>query len=187
MTTLRYFINWIIEQKNDIVFCFNNYFINCIPFWPVRRFFYCLQGMKIGKKSRILMKTHIVAPQNIIIGDNTYVNEYCLLDGRGGITIGDNVTIALHSKLITGGHDIDDDFSYKEDRIYIGNHVAIFSACVILSGALIEEGCVFSAGAIVRKGKYRKNGLYAGNPAKYIRERKSKLNYEQNFWHPIFR
>lgn len=188
MRFFRSFVIWLYERKSEIVFSFNNYILNSIPFWPIRKMFYKFQGMKIGKGSRIMMKTHIVCPNKICIGNHTYINEYCFLDGRGGIEIGDNVTIAVYSKLITGGHKIDDErFDYKEGKIVIGNNVAIFADCIVLSDVKIEDGCVFSAGTVARKGKYTEKGIYAGNPAKYIRKRKSQIKYKQNFWFPIFR
>lgn len=41
----------------------------------------------------------------------------------------------------------------------------------VLDGAVIEEGCVFAAGAVVAAGVYRKNSIYGGVPAKFIKAR----------------
>lgn len=106
----------------------------------------------------------------------------------GGVTIGSNVTIAVYTKLITGGHRIDDDiFAYHGERIEIGDHVAIFADSIVLGGAVIEDGCVFSARSLVRRGIYGKSGIYAGNPARLVRKRKSALSYKQDTWHPVMR
>ncbi|MBP5528601.1 MAG: acyltransferase [Lachnospiraceae bacterium] len=181
-------IKFIKEICKNLIYIFINYFITYIPFWPLRKLLYLICGMKIGKGSRILMGTKIDGSSKIRIGKRTIVNENCFLDGRSGLTIGDDVTVAVYSRLISGGHFIDDeDFAYHGDEIIIGNNVAIFSGCTVLAGANIEDGCVFSAMSLVRKGTYKKKGIYAGNPAKYIRDRECSLNYKQDYWHPILR
>ena len=175
------------EVKHELAYIILNYFVCYIPIWVIRKLLYRLFGMKIGKGTRILMGTKINYPKHIIIGDNTIINEWCYLDGRGGISIGSNVTIANYTKLITGFHDIDDEnFKYCESRIDVGNNVAIFADSVVLAGAIINDGCVFSAKSLIRKGVYNKKGIYAGNPAKFIRSRRSKCEYIQ-FWPTIFR
>lgn len=179
---------WTLHEiKFEIKFLFLNYIVSYFPIWMVRKKIYNLFGLKIGKGSRILVGVKVYEPKGIKIGNNTIINDWCYLDGRGGIVIGDNVTIATYTKLITGAHNIDDeDFSYQDSSINIGNNVAVFSDSVVLGGATINDGCIFSAKSLVRKGTYEKNGIYAGNPAKFIRYRKSSCNYNQ-WWPTIFR
>ena len=73
----------------DMLYVFYNYFVCNIPSWTIRKFFYLCGGMKIGRGSRILMKTVVIKPWRISIGERTYINEFCSLDGRGGIEIGE--------------------------------------------------------------------------------------------------
>ena len=166
-------------------------FLNCIvcniPFWAIRKICYKLLGMKIGKGSRIFMSCRVYHPAGISLGDYTFVNECCYLDGRGGISIGSNVTIATYTKLITGSHYIDDDtFGYRDDSIIIEDNAAVFSGSVVLGGATIRKGCVISAMSLVRKGDYKKLGIYGGNPIIYIRDRRSQADYKQSGY-TIFR
>ncbi len=178
----------IKKIRDEFIYIFVNYFICNIPFWPIRKIFYKLVGVKIGKKSRILMKTKIIYPWRLVVGDYTIINENCYLDARGKIKIGSNVTIAVFSKLITGYHDIDkENFDYAEDTIIIRDNVAIFANCIVLAGANIKSGVVVSALSLVCRGDYEANGIYAGNPAKYIRRRESTAKYIQNSWQPWFR
>lgn len=55
-----------------------------IPSWNVRKLFYRMLGMKIGKHSRIMMNTTVMIPWRISIGENSTITEQCFLDGRGG-------------------------------------------------------------------------------------------------------
>jgi acetyltransferase-like isoleucine patch superfamily enzyme len=56
--------------------------------------------------------------------------------------------------------------------------VSIGSDCWIGAGALvgadIESGCVVGMGSVVAKPLSTPNGIYAGNPARFIRLRPSK-------------
>lgn len=159
--------------------------LNClvcnIPLWIIRRFLYQLMGMKIGRGSRILMHCRVYHPHKISIGERTIINECCYLDGRGGIEIGSDVTIATYSKLITGSHKIDNEsFDYYDEAIIIEDNSAIFSGSIVLGGASIRKGCVVSALSLVRRGEYTSRGIYGGNPAKYIRDRTCALQYRQS-------
>ncbi len=178
----------IREILDEVVYIFCNYIVCNIPIWVIRKFIYKVLGMHIGKGTRILMKVKVVYPWKISIGKYTIINEACFLDGRGGMEIGDNVTVAIYSKLITGYHHIDDEnFSYQSEKIKIENNAVIFANCTILGGALIRHGCVIAAASLVQKGDYKENGLYAGVPAKYKRPRHSEAIYVQDSWMPIFR
>ena len=159
--------------------------LNCItcfiPFWPLRWCIYKAFGMKIGRGSRILLHTRVYAPENIVIGQRSWINENCYLDGRGGVQIGSDVTIATYTKLITGSHNIDDEtFSYSQSHIVIEDNCAVFSDTIVLGGAHLEKGVVISAKSLVRKGNYQVKGIYAGNPAKFIRFRKCSCEYRQS-------
>ncbi len=173
---------------DELVFIFCNYIVCNIPIWAIRKFLYQMLGMHIGHGSRLLMKVKVVHPWKISVGRYSIINEECFLDGRGGVTIGDNVTVAIYSKLITGYHNIDDDrFSYRSEGIRIEDNTVIFANSIILGGTLLKHGCVIASMSLVRKGSYKENGFYAGVPAKYIRQRCSKSGYIQDDWMPIFR
>lgn len=178
----------IKSEIYEVEYIFLNYIVCYIPFWPLRKIIYVLLGMKIGKGSRLMMSTKIYMPHKIRIGNYTYINENCYLDGRGGLKIGSNVTIATYSKLITGSHNIDDNFfSYCSAPIIIEDNVSIFSDTLVLGGALLKKGVVISAKSLVRKGEYKEYGIYAGNPAAYVRNRNSSCEYVQEKMYLLFR
>lgn len=176
------------NMLGNMIYIFLNYFVCNIPSWTLRKFLYRLVGLKIGKDSRILMKVTILSPWRIEIGDNTYINEYCFLDGRGGLKIGSNVTIAIYSKLVTGYHNVDDEqFSYLKKPIMIEDDSAVFAGCIVLGGAHICRGGVLTAGSVAKSGEYMSYGIYAGNPIMHIRDRKIKEINITDKWKPFFR
>ena len=181
-------VSFATECIQNIEYNITNHLVSNFPIWGVRKLYYKLRGMKIGKGSYILRGTVVRSPKKIVIGERTIINEYCFLDGRSGIEIGNDVTIAVYSKLISGGHVIDDDeFGYTGEKITIGDNVAVFADAIVLAGARLKLGTVISAGSVVKKGEYGPLKVYCGNPAIYLRERKSAGEYHQDYWHPVFR
>lgn len=172
----------------ELKYLFVNHIICNIPIWIIRKALYQICGMKIGKGSRVLLKTRVYAPSKVIIEDHTIINEYCYLDGRGGLKIGSNTTIAVYTKIISAGHNIDSNtFEYIDAPIVIGNNVAIFADSIVLGGAQIQNGAVFYSRSVIPKGEYIEKGVYAGNPAKLLRMRQSDINYIQDEWSPKLR
>ena len=171
----------------DFIFIFYSYFVCNIPCWSLRRFFYKIGGMQIGEKSRIMMKTVIIKPWRIKIGNNSYINEACHIGARGGVEIMDNVSVSIGTMIITGTHDSQsENFKYKEEYIKIENNVWIGARCIILPGVVLKKDCLIGAGSTVKKGIYKEDGFYSGVPARYISQRKLKGEYTL-YWSPFFR
>src|SRR5664280_455107 len=113
----------------------------------------------------------------IEIGHRFSVNSGTIIDGRGGIKIGDGVMIGPHTAIYSSGHD----FSRPElpmtsldhimapvvihDDVWIGAHVCI------PSGITIGRGTVIAAGAVVVK-DVEDYTIVAGVPAKVIGTRR---------------
>lgn len=166
-----------------------NYIISYIPCWHLRKLLYMACGMKIGKHSRIMMRVVVTHPWKINIGENTTVNEYCYLDGRGGLIIGDNTNIALYSMLITGTHDHrSKGFDYYTESITIGDGVWLAARTMVLNGCEVGDGCLLSAGAVLMpRSKCPGGMMYGGVPAKPIKERGLEGPLEFGYWSIHFR
>lgn len=182
--------NRTIQRLYDVYYnIFNNYFLNfliyIIPFDNIRKLFFFLAGMKIGRKTKINMFQHIILARKITIGSNTHINRYCLLDGRGQLTIGNSVSISFGVKIITGSHEIQSStFDLVNKPIIIGNHVWIGANAVILPGVIIGEGAVIASGAVVTK-NVEAFSITAGIPAKEIGKRNKDLDYNCT-WNQFF-
>lgn len=128
-----------------------------------------------------------------------------LAAGEGGIHIGQFIHIGVGSSLIGRGRIQMDDFSglssrvsvysssddysgssltnpmvpdeYKQVRhadVYLGRHVIVGAGSVILPGAVLEEGVAVGALSMVDK-PCPAFGVYFGNPARRIADRKRDL------------
>ena len=94
---------------------------------------------------------------------------------EGGIEIEDDVRLAAHVKIITTYHPTEKHIIRRkpgEDYNFpckIGRGAWLGLGSVILPKVNIAEGCVIAAGAVVTKST-EPNGLYAGVPAKRIKD-----------------
>ena len=172
--------------KSDCKYIFINGIVNKIPVWNVRAFFYRLVGMKIGKGSRILLGTRIMSPANIEIGERTIINEECVLDGRGGLVIGNDVSISIQSMILTGSHDLSsENFQYIKNEVTIKDNAWLCARSIILPGAEIGRASIIAAGCVFR-GIADDNCIYGGVPSKKIGCREGLFQYHLN-WKPPLR
>ena len=115
--------------------------------------------------------------RQLVIGENSVVNQRCRLDARGYITIGKNVSISPEVHIITADHDIStDDIGGRNRPVKIEDFVFIGSRAMILPGVTIGEGAVVAAGAVVTKSVGPRE-VVAGIPARKIGMRTSAFNY----------
>lgn len=143
-----------------------------IPSHVLRRMFYRLAGMTIGKGSSVHMWANFFLPSNITIGEDTIIGDRIFLDGRAPIRIGDHVDIASQVLIYNSEHDINsEDFRAIEEPVVIEDYVFIGPRVIILPGVKIGRGAVVAAGAVVTK-SVEPYKIVGGVPAKEIGERK---------------
>ena len=106
------------------------------------------KGVKIGEKSRI--QSHTFVCELVSIGESCFI-------GHGVMFIND---------LFENGGPARDSALWRETKI--GNNVSIGSNATILPVSICD-GVVIGAGRVVTK-DITKTGIYAGNPARLIRE-----------------
>lgn len=152
--------------------------IGHIPSHFVRRFFYRIAGIKIGKNSTIHMGARFYNPENIEVGDGTIIGEGVTLDGRNKLFIGSHVDIATGVMIYNAQHDIESpSFLAVSEPVSIEDYVFIGPRSIILPGVKIGKGAVVGAGAVVTK-DVEDNQIVGGVPAKTIGHRDLKdLNY----------
>ena len=153
--------------------------IGNVPFHHVRRFFYRLAGMKIGKNSTIHMYARFYQSGNISIGEGTVVGEHTPLDGRARLKIRNNVAMASGVMIYNAEHDISHEhFLHNLEPVTIEDYTFIGPRAIILPGVTVGAGAIVAAGAVVTK-DVPPHAIVGGVPAKIIGERKHKnLTYK---------
>ena len=141
---------------------------------------YKVENMKIGNNVRI--EDYCVLNGDITLGDNCMICVFCLLDGNSGIEIGENVTLAARCSIHSGS----DDYSGKSlfgcfapknlrkfrtaKKVVIKNHCLLGDSCIIFPGVTLNEGTAIGGNSLVKKDTDEWS-IYAGSPARKIKER----------------
>lgn len=165
---------------------------------------YAVGFKMVGVNVKISNKASIYNPELIEIGDNSRVDDFCLLSGR--IKIGRNVHIAAFCNIAGGELGVvmedfsglaygcqvftqSDDYSgrtmtnptvpkkYKREiikTVKICRHVIIGTNSIVMPGVTIAEGCSVGAMTMVTKST-EPWGIYFGIPAKKIKSRRADL------------
>ncbi len=108
------------------------------------------------------------------IGSNVSIHPMCYIDAIGGLTIGDDVSIAHASTIMSSNHDFTSpgidirSASVIKSAVRIENDVWVGAGVRILAGCHIGSRTVIAAGAVVTR-DVPSHSVSAGVPAKIIK------------------
>ncbi len=166
--------------KDGLIWIICNDILANIPSKHVRFWGLKILGAKISNDVRLYQGFHIRAPSGVHIKSGCSIGPKVLLDGRKGLFIGKNVTIAYEAIIWTLNHDYNDiHFCGKGAPVTIQDYAWICSRSIILPGITIGEGAIVASGAIVTK-NVPPFSIVAGVPAKIIGQR-DKKNYDYGY------
>lgn len=134
-------------------------------------------GCKVRGHVFIAPSARIYAPWLLEIGEMSCLATRTEVYNLGPVKIGDRVTVAQYAYICNGTHDLSDPIQpLLVGDINIEDDVFIGAKAIILPGLHISKASVVGAGAVLTKNT-EPFKIYAGNPAKYIKER--IINYEK--------
>lgn len=105
---------------------------------------------------------------NMEVGDNVVAHRHVLLDDRGGIVLGDRVSISDYANIYSHTHSIVDQRDVTDAVTRIDDDVRITYHATVLAGVHVGENGMVGAGAIATK-DVRPYHVHVGIPAKSIR------------------
>jgi len=123
------------------------------------------RGLQVGGGGR----TNPTA--NLSIGDRCTIHNNNLNIYKE-IVIGNDVGLSTDVVIMTHGYwlSVLEGFPAKFEGVTIGDGVIVGQGVLILPGVVITNKVVIGTGSIVTKSLSVSRSIYAGNPAKYIRE-----------------
>lgn len=159
---------------------------------------------RLGKNVKISDKASIYNADQIEIGDNSRIDDFCVISGKiiigsychitpsclvaggtPGVFFSDFCTLAYGVKVFSQSDDYSGESltnslipeKYKKETfkpVTLGTHVIVGAGSIIFPGVDVAEGCSIGAMTLVNKST-QPWGIYVGNPARRVKERKKDL------------
>ncbi len=129
-------------------------------------------GAKIGKGVVIKPGINIKYPWLLEIGNNVWIGENVWIDNLAMITIEDNVCVSQGALLLCGNHNYKKTtFDLIVGRINLEEGSWVGAKSIVCSGVTLHSHAILTVGSVATK-DLEAYGIYQGNPAEKIRERK---------------
>jgi acetyltransferase-like isoleucine patch superfamily enzyme len=142
------------------------------------------QNVELGVRFRRLLAPHLFARcgrsfkcfqftefsfgYNLEVGDDVVVHRHVLLDDRGGITLGNRVSISDYANVYSHTHSIVDQKEVTNARTVLEDDVRITYHATVLAGVRVGRSGMVGAAAVATK-DVRPYHVNVGIPARSIR------------------
>ena len=123
---------------------------------------------KCGENFKCFQQTEFSFGYNMDVGDNVVIHRHVLLDDRGGITLGDRVSVSDYANIYSHTHSIVEQKDVTNARTVIEKDVRITYHATVLAGVHVGENGMVGAMALATK-DVRPYHVYVGIPAKSVR------------------
>jgi acetyltransferase-like isoleucine patch superfamily enzyme len=123
---------------------------------------------RVGKNFKCFQYVEISFGYNLEVGDDVVVHRHVLLDDRGGITLGNRVSISDYANIYSHTHSIVDQKDVTNARTVLEDDVRITYHATVLAGVRVGHHAMVGAMAVATK-DVRPYHVNVGIPAKSIR------------------
>lgn len=123
---------------------------------------------RVGRNFKCFHYVEFSFGYNLEIGDDVVVHRNVLLDDRGGIVIGNRVSISDYANIYSHTHSIVDQVDVTNAKTVIGDGVRITYHATVLAGTQVGENSMIGALAVATR-DVRPWHVNVGIPAKSVR------------------
>jgi len=123
---------------------------------------------RVGKNFKCFQNVEFSFGYNLEVGDDVVVHRNVLLDDRGGITLGNRVSISDYANIYSHTHSIVDQKDVTNARTVLEDDVRITYHATVLAGVRVGRHAMVGANAVATK-DVRPYHVNVGIPAKSIR------------------
>ena len=139
---------------------------------------------ELNGRMPVIGKNAFIADNAVLIGDVTVGDDCSIWYGAvlrgdvGSIVLGDRVNVqdgaVMHSTIGSSSVKIGNDVSIGHNAVVhgatVGSKVLIGMGAVVMDNAAVPDGTVIAAGAVVLAGSELSPGVYAGVPARKVKD-----------------
>jgi len=134
----------------------------------LRRLLAPLIFKRCGENFKAFQHVEFSFGYNLEVGDNVVIHRHVLLDDRGGLVLGDNVSVSDYANIYSHTHSITDQRDVTDAVTRLDDGVRITYHATVLAG--VHVGCNAMVGAVAVATKdVRPYHVNVGIPAKSIR------------------
>ncbi len=123
---------------------------------------------RCGRNFKCFQFTEFSFGYNLEVGDDVVVHRHVLLDDRGGLTLGDRVSISDYANIYSHTHSIVEQKDVTNARTVLEDDVRITYHATVLAGVRVGRNGMVGAVAVATK-NVRPYHVNVGIPAKSIR------------------
>jgi galactoside O-acetyltransferase len=121
-----------------------------------------------GENFKAFQHVEFTFGYNIEVGDNVVIHRHVLLDDRGGIRMGNGVSVSDYSNIYSHTHSIVDQRDVTNVLTVLEDGVRVTYHATVLAGVHVGEQGMVGANAVATK-DVRPYHVYVGIPAKSVR------------------
>lgn len=175
MTLLQRTLRWIAGQFRPIL---RDLVLNAIAssvMLPkkLRPYFLSLFGHCIARTASIAPNCFLGSWSGLSVGASSYINYGCFFDLGAETVIGRNAFVGYEVMFCTCSHAIGSESQRAGaptvQSIVVGDGAWVGARSILMPGSVVGPGTIVAAGSVVT-GVCSANSLYAGVPARWVRD-----------------
>ena len=121
-----------------------------------------------GRNFKCFQHTEFSFGYNLEVGDDVVIHRHVLLDDRGGLVLGNRVSVADYANIYSHTHSIVDQADVTDAQTVLEDDVRITYHATVLAGVRVMRNGMVGALAVATK-DVRAYHVYVGIPAKSVR------------------
>ncbi|MEK7402681.1 MAG: acyltransferase [Gemmatimonadota bacterium] len=134
---------------------------------------------RCGGNFKCFQNTEFSFGYNMEVGDDVVVHRHVLLDDRGGIRLGNKVSISDYANIYSHTHSIVEQRDVTNATTVLEDGVRITYHATVLAGVHVAENAMVGAMALATK-DVRPYHVYVGIPAKSVRVKPNAPELKEN-------
>ena len=160
--------------KRILWYAFNRvFFMTSIPYpSALKAALLRIFGARVGRGSVIKPRVSIKYPWFLEVGNHVWIGEGVWIDNLTKVTIASNVCLSQGAMLLCGNHDYTKStFNLMASPISLEAGVWIGAKAIVCPGVCCKSHAILTVGSVTAN-DLEAFGIYRGNPAVKIRDRK---------------